>query len=69
MGKVAFRVDSAERERVISSFIQAALAGNSDTIACPRDLAHFAQSASGFEELKSKMNRAYRTYRTYGTDL
>ena len=34
-----------------------------------RDLAHFAQSASGFEELKSKMNRAYRTYRTYGTDL
>ena len=26
-----------------------------------RDLAHFAQSASGFEELKSKLNRAYRT--------
>jgi len=39
MGKVAFRVDSAELERVISSFIQAALAGNSDTIACTRDLA------------------------------
>jgi peptidoglycan/xylan/chitin deacetylase (PgdA/CDA1 family) len=34
-----------------------------------RDLAHFAQSASGFEELKSKMNRTYRAHMTYRTDL
>ena len=34
-----------------------------------RDLAHFAQSASGFEELKSKMNRTYRTHMTYRTEL
>jgi peptidoglycan/xylan/chitin deacetylase (PgdA/CDA1 family) len=33
------------------------------------DLAHFAQSASGFEELKSKMNRTYRAHMTYRTDL
>jgi peptidoglycan/xylan/chitin deacetylase (PgdA/CDA1 family) len=34
-----------------------------------RDLAHFAQSASGFEELKSKMNRAYRVHMTHRADL
>jgi hypothetical protein len=39
MREIAFRVDSAERERVVSLFIQAVHAGNSDTITCPLDLA------------------------------